>query len=389
MLPLFVLAHFGHHIVGAMLRPLMPMIRTDLDLSYTQVGVVLSAFAITAGISQLPAGWLADRIGARIVVTVGITGVALAGLLIGLSQGYWMLIICLVLAALLGGGYHPASIAAISSSIAPERRGRAFGLHLIGGSSTFWIIPLIAAPIALAWGWRSAYTTLSIPAIILGIVLYILLGKRMRAEESRKQARITDIPVKAEKVNWRYLAPFIIMSVATGTMVQSSGAYLALYAVDHYGLAEAAAAMLVAITPAVGMFAAPVGGYLSDRYGRIRILLIVSFAAVPLIYLLGVAPNIPVLVVIMVAIGIVSNTRMPTSEAFIVGHTPEHRRSTLLGVYYFAGAEVAGLLTPLMGYLIDRLGFYQAFTIISISLAVIVVVCAVFLRGAREQKVDE
>jgi len=385
MLPLFMLAHFGHHIVGAMLRPLMPMIRTDLDLSYTQVGVVLSAFAITGGISQLPSGWLADRIGVRIVVTAGIAGVALAGLLIGLSQGYWMLILFLVLAAILGGGYHPASTAAISSSIAPERRGRALGLHLIGGSSTFWIIPLIAAPIAAVWGWRSAYMTLSIPAIILGIVLYILLGKRMRAEEREKETGSLDIPAKAEKVKWRYLAPFIIMSVSTGTMVQSSGAYLALYAVDNYGLAEAAAAMLVAITPAVGMFAAPVGGYLSDRLGRIRILTVVSFAAAPLIYLLGVAPNISVLVVIMLAIGVVSNTRMPTSEAYIVGHAPKHRRSTLLGVYYFAGAEVAGLLTPLMGNLIDRLGFYQAFTIISISLAVIVVVCAVFLRGAKEE----
>ena len=385
MLPLFMLAHFGHHIVGAMLRPLMPMIRTDLDLNYTEVGVVLSAFAITAGISQLPAGWLADRIGVRIVVTVGITGVALVGLLIGLSQGYWMLIICLVLAALLGGGYHPASTAAISSSIAPERRGRALGLHLVGGSSSFWIVPLIAAPIAAVWGWQGAFITLAIPAIILGIVLYILLGKRMRIEESRKQTGSTDIPAESEIVNWRYLAPFIVMSVATGTMIQSTGAYMALYAVDHYGLTEAAAAMLVAISPAVGLFAAPVGGYLSDRFGRIPILMVVSFASVPLIYLLGVAPNIPVLIVIMVALGMVSNTRMPTSEAYIVGHTPKHRRSTLLGVYYFAGAEVAGLLTPLMGNLIDRLGFYQAFTIISISLAAIVILCAVFLRGAREK----
>ena len=195
MLPLFLLAHFGHHIVGAMLRPLMPMIRTDLSLNYTQVGVVMSAFAITAGISQLPAGWLADRFGVRIMVIAGISGVALAGLLIGLSQGYWMLIICLVVAALLGGGYHPASAAAISSSVAPERRGRALGFHLVGGSSTFWLIPLIAAPIAAVWGWRSAYITLAIPAIILGIVLYILLGKRMRTEESKKQARETDIPV--------------------------------------------------------------------------------------------------------------------------------------------------------------------------------------------------
>ena len=63
--PLFFFAHVGYHVVGAMLRPLMPMIRTDLDLSYTQAGLVLSSFSITSGVSQLAGGWLADRFGSR------------------------------------------------------------------------------------------------------------------------------------------------------------------------------------------------------------------------------------------------------------------------------------------------------------------------------------
>jgi len=384
LLPLFVLAHFGHHVVGAMLRPLMPMIRTDLDLSYTEVGVVLSAFAITGGISQLPSGWLADRIGVRVVVAVGISGVALVGLLIGLSQGYWTLIVFLVLAALLGGGYHPASSAAISAVVPPERRGRALGLHVIGGSSAFWVVPLIAAPIAAIWGWRGAYITLTIPAIFLGIVLYILLGKRIRAGERDRETARVEVPAGPERVRWRQLAPVIVMSVATGTMIQSTGAYLALYAVDHFSVAEATAAMLVAITPAVGLVAAPMGGYVSDRVGRVPVLLVVSFAAIPLIYLLGVVPNIAALVAVMVAIGLLSNTRMPVSEAYIAGRTPERRRSTVLGIYFFAGAEVAGLLTPVVGNLIDRLGFYSSFMIISITLAVIVVACTFALRGLRE-----
>ena len=99
------------------------MIRSDLNLNYTQAGVLLSAFALTGGVSQLPAGWLADHIGPRIVVSVGVAGVALAGVLIGLSQTYVMLIIFLVLMAALGGGYHPAATAAISSSVNPESRG--------------------------------------------------------------------------------------------------------------------------------------------------------------------------------------------------------------------------------------------------------------------------
>ena len=346
----------------------------------------MSAFAITGGISQLPSGWLADRFGARIVVAVGISGVALAGLLIGLSQGYWTLIVFLVLAALLGGGYHPAATAAISSAIAPERRGRSLGLHVLGGSSAFWVVPLIAAPIAAVWGWRSAYMTLSVPALVLGMALYVLLGRRARAGEREERTSGAETASGPESVPWRQLAPFIVMSVATGTMVQSSGAYLALYAVDHFGMAEAAAAMLVSITPAIGLVAAPLGGHISDRFGRVPVLLVASITAIPLLYLRGVAPNVPALTAVMVALGLVSFTRMPTSEAYIAGHTPERRRSTVLGIYFFAGAEVAGLLTPVMGNLIDRLGFYASFRIVSIAQAALVVLCVPFLRGIREQR---
>ncbi|MFC1860991.1 MFS transporter [Chloroflexota bacterium] len=147
-----MLAHFGHHVVIALLIPLMPIIRNELGLSYTQTGVVISAFAITSGASQLPGGWLADRIGPRIVVTIGISGVALAGILVGLSHTYIMLIVFLVLMGILSDGYHPASATAISASVDPEKRGRALGLHITGGSASNFTTPLLAAAIAVVWG---------------------------------------------------------------------------------------------------------------------------------------------------------------------------------------------------------------------------------------------
>ena len=383
LLPLFTLAHFGHHVVGAMLRPLMPMIRTELGLSYTEAGIVISAFAITGGISQLPAGWLADRLGPRLMVLLGVAGVAATGLMIGRSQSYLALIIFLVLAAVLGGGYHPASASAISALVSAERRGRALGIHLIGGSSCFWVVPLLAAPIAAALGWRSPYIILSIPAIMLGVVLYILIGRRSQSRDNNQITIDIGVTGTRKQIPWRQLVPFIVLSVVTGTMIQSVSAYLSLYAVDHLHIAEQTAAMLMAISPAVGLFAAPMGGYLADRFGGVPVLVITSILAVPLVYMLGLATNVFALVGIMIVIGIVSFTRMPTSEAYIVGHTPQHRRSTILGFYFFAGAEVSGLLTPVIGNLIDRFGFYRTFTIASVTLAAATATCLLLLWRNR------
>jgi MFS family permease len=383
--PFYIFAHFGHHAVSAMLRPLAPMIRTDLNLSYTQIGWMQTAFGLSNGLSQLPAGRLADHFGARLMVLLGVTGVAVAGFFIGFTNSFAMLVGLLVLSALLGAGYHPASAAAITSSVPEEYRGRMLGVHLIGGTSAFWIVPLLAAPIAATWGWRSPYLILTAPVAILGVFLYTQIGKRIRADASRRQEQIpdTETPTAEAGINWGKLVPFITISVLTGTMVQSVSGYLALYATDVLLVSEATAAMLMSVTPAVGLFAAPLGGYLADRFGSMRIILIVSYITIPLIYLVGITPNVAALVTVMIVLGLVSNTRMPTSESYIAGNTPEHRRATVLGIYYFAGTGVGAPLAPIVGNLIDRMGFQKTYAAASAVTAAITLLCSLFLWKNR------
>ena len=288
MVPLFVFAHFGHHITGAMLRPLAPMIRTDLGLSYTQVGLMLSVFAITNGISQLPAGWMADKIGTRFIILLSITGVAIAGFFIGFTNSFVMLIALLIVTGLLGGGYHPAAATALSASIPEQYRGRSLGIHFVGGSSTFWVIPLVAAPIAAGLGWRAPYLILAAPTIILGIVIYILVGRYLKAQ-AKASTRTEDVDASAARMAfpWGRLIPFLALTVLTGTLVQSSSAFLSIYAVDSLGVSEATAAMLMAVQPFIQAVAAPLGGYMADRFGPLKVLVTMSFLAAPLIFFVG------------------------------------------------------------------------------------------------------
>ncbi|MFC2006923.1 MFS transporter [Chloroflexota bacterium] len=384
LLPLFLLAHFGHHVFPSILRPLMPMIRTDLGLSYTQSGFTMSAFSVTAGISHLLSGWLADRFGSRLMVLLSITGVAIAGLLIGLSHSYMALIIFLVVAAIMAGGYHPAASATVSMLAPPEYRGRTLAIHEICGSSAFWMIPLLVAPIATAWGWRGSYITLTIPTIMLGILLYILLGRQRQSHVGEFLKPDNEVPTESAGVPWRKIGPFIIISITTTIAIRSVSAFLSLYAVDSLGLSEATAAMLMAVSPAVTLFAAPLGGYLSDRFGSMPMLLIISFLAIPFIYLLGIASSAQALAALMVALGIASGSRMPASESYIASNTPNRCRATVLGLYFFGITEGSGLLTPVMGTLIDQFGFYFCFTITSAATTAVLTVCSLFLWRNRK-----
>lgn len=379
LLPLFVLAHFGHHVAGAIMRPLLPMVRSDLGLSYTRSGFLLSAFAVANGASQLPGGWLADKLGTRLTILISVSGVAAAGSLVGLSHSFTTLVVLTMLGAVLAGGYHPAASATIAGSFAPQRRGRALGLHLIGGSSAFWVVPLLAAPAALAWGWRGAYVALTVPAILLGLLLYASMGGPRRQAAGRTAPGPDTAP---GRMPWASLLPFMALSVGTATLLQSVSSYMSLYAVDALGVTEAAAAVLTAISPAVGLVAGPLGGYLSDRAGRVKVLMGASLLGVPLVYFLGMTPNFAALAAFQVLIGLVTFTRMPASEAYIAENTPASRRSTMLGVYFFAGAEIGGLLTPVVGYSIDRLGFSATFAGAGLVMAAVTIVCGLLLWRA-------
>jgi len=87
---------------------------------------------------------------------------------------------------------------------------------------------------------------------------------------------------------------------------------------------------------------------------------------------------------LLVIFGVSMYIRMPVAEAYVFSHTPERYRSTVFGIYYFVSMEAGGVLTPLIGVIIDRTGFSYTFTIISAFLIAVTVVSSVFLRGSRD-----
>lgn len=383
---LLTLAHFSHHVLTALITPLLPFIRNDLGLSYTQVGVVLAAFNLSYGFGQIPAGRLADRFGSRIMLTVGIAGVGGAGVLLGLSSGYGFLIASLILMGLLGGGYHPAASPLITEAAEPENRGRALGLHVVGGSLSYFAAPLLGVAAAAVLGWRGTFLTFSLPVLLLGAYVFItcrrrsLGGASTAAEAAKKTKDALSLGLAIE------LSAFVLMVTTMGAVVSSTLAFLPLYLVDTYGASEKTAAALLALVYSAGVWAAPLGGRISDRFGRRRVVLAVCAAAAAALLAL---PRVPFgfgLAVLLLAIGAVLFARMPAAEAHIVSLVPGSLRSTVLGIYFFAGMEGSGVLTPLLGRWIDAYGFRSSFTILGLGLGAVVAVCALVLLAVSKRR---
>ncbi len=380
LLPLFVLAHFCHHLLTALPIPLLPMIRSDFALDYTQSGWVISAFNLSYGLGQLPAGWLTDRFGPRFMITVGICGVALAGFFIGLSQYFLMLIFFLALMGFLGGGYHPAAPPMIFASVDPKIQGRALGLHTLGGSASHFVSPLLAAAIASAWSWRGSFIGLAVPTLVFGMIFSGVLGKRSGEEEIGRvevpRAQRAPVPGRLS-----LLVAFIFLSTFTGAVIFATKSFIPLFLVDRLGYSKETAGAFFAFLYSAGLWMSPLGGYFSDRWGRIPVILTVCFMAGPVFYLLNWVSSGWAVGILLLTIGMIIYVRMPVSEAFIIEQTSPRRRSLVLGIYFFSSMEGGGFLTPVIGYMIDKLGFYYSFTISGTALLAVTLIFAIILRS--------
>jgi MFS family permease len=375
LLPLFLIAHFSHHIVAALLTPLLPFIRESFTFNYTRAGILTSAFNLAYGIGQLPGGLLADRLGSGKLIFTGISGVALCGVMVGLSPSFLLMVVFLVMMGVAGGGYHPAASPLVSAAVITKHRGRALGIHQIGGTASYFLAPLITVGIASVLGWRGSFITMSIPTLLYGIVFYLLLGRWGYLKEVEKekfsQEATGEIPIPTPHM----LLPVIMLNVSVQIFVFSTLSFIPLYVVDRYGGSKESAAALLSIAHSAGLWAGPMGGYLSDRMGKLPILLVMGCAAGPAIYLLNHAGLGWSISVLLLFIGMSQYMTMPVAEAYIITNCPKEKRSTILGIYYLTSRGGPGLIAPALGYLIDRYSFSTAFTGAGGAMSVVALVC--------------
>jgi MFS family permease len=167
--------------------------------------------------------------------------------------------------------------------------------------------------------------------------------------------------------------------VTTGTVF-----FIPLFLVDRFGISQASAAAIIAIVYFTGMWANPLAGYLSDRFGRVRLLITAALSTIPALYLLNIAPYAWGIVCLLVAFGIILALLQTSSETYIVNGVPPERCSSVLGVYYFASIAGGGVFASVLGALIDHRGFNFSFGLCAALVAAALLAYALWTWRQRQ-----
>jgi FSR family fosmidomycin resistance protein-like MFS transporter len=363
----FTYLHGSHDLTTGLLVALLPFIRQDLGINYLQAGLLTSAFSLTAGISQLFGGWISDRIPRKTAMAVGLFGVGLCSLGIGFAPNYYFLLGILILQGIMAGWYHPSALASISGYFEQARRGKAISVHMLGGTLGFLIGPTLGAGISTWINWHYAFVIISLPTIIAGILALTILKMPTVAETNTDVKSPAGKPPKkfSDIINvFRSMLGIYIIVLLVQLLIGPGMSFVSLFLVDQHHMSTAAAAIWVSIIRAGSVIGSLLGGWMSDKYGRQRAILVSLVFLGITVYLLAHLPLNVGLAIVFVFYGMLMSMRETTMQAYLMDSSPAHLRATTFGIYFGFGQEGSSLIQPGIGRAMDVIGIGSVFNII-------------------------
>ena len=342
-------AHFMSHYYIILLAPLMPFVRDEYQVTYTEIGLAFAVFNIVTAVFQTPAGFLVDRLGARALLILGLAIGATSFVTAGLVNSFWVMIAMFAIAGMGNTVYHPADYTLLSQHVPADRIGQAFSLHTFAGMLGSAVAPASLLVMQSSWGWRGAF----IGAGVLGFAVALLLllvrdGTTTTANAGTRPAS------GSSDAGWRLLlsAPILLnLMFFILLAMMSSGLYnysvVALGALYGTPVTTANAALTGnLLLSAAGVL---VGGLLVTRTKRHSLVATLGLTAMALSVVLValVDLNSLALIAAMSLAGLFSGVIMPSRDMIVREVTPPGSFGKVFG-FVTTGFNIGGIVSPLI-----------------------------------------
>ena len=367
------LAHAVSHFSQLVLAPLFPWLKDAFNVSYTELGAVLTVFFVVSCLVQAASGFIVDKLGPRPVLFVGLGALALAAFGYAMATSYWMLLAFAVLGGIGNGVFHPVDYTLFNRKVAPTRLGHAYSVHGITGSLGWALAPAFVVPIAIAYSWRVALASAGVLAVVVLLVLWIYRSVLSLDVKTVQKAtgHVGAAPIGGEfdflriPAVWMCFA-FFFFYAAVISVVQTFAPVAAGHLHDVPVALVAVCLTVYMVASAAGMV---LGGFLASDPTRCARIVGAGFgvaAALALVLAFGDFPGMLV-PVIFGAMGFASGIAGPSRDLLVKRSTPPNATGRVYGVVY-AGLDIGQALAPLVfGRLMDN-GQYMS---VIVGLAVV------------------
>lgn len=357
MFLLLTITFIAIKITQRLLPPLLPAIIDDLGITAFMAGIALTVLRITRASMQYPGGRVSDRLTRTTVLLPALVFVVVGLAFLSISTGYLVFLFGILLFGIGLGLFDPAARATLTD-LFEEKRGRAFGLHLMGGDIAGILAAGVAVWIVAASTWRGAF----LPLLVLILPAPLLLSRISR--EPMRVSRI-DLGVRETasrllgntKMRWLLVVYSLFVFSISGMV-----GFLPTFLTEVHGFSFALASSAYALLYVVGTVAKPVAGAASDKFPRLPVVITGLLCGAGGLALLVFAPT-PILALGGVAIYAVGHTAIPPPlQAYLMDLFPDDNVGGDFGAVRMTYLAIGSLGPAYVGFLASQVGYVPAFT---------------------------
>jgi MFS family permease len=382
-------SQFVNHVFLVLLPPILPLLSRDLDVSIALLGLALGAQALVNTVFQLPFGYLADHYDRTI--TLGISSVlgGVGALVTAVAPEFTVLVLGQVLLGIGVAGHHPSHYPLLSDATPDAVRGRAFAIYNFGGSLGFATPPAVITALVAIDGltWRHAIGLLGAVGLTYGVLVTALVAWRVDdAVTAPNVETVTTGDPLTERLRSELRAlvaepgilALAVLALFATTANWGVTSYAVVFLTDAYALSLGAANLTLTGLFVVGAGAILVGGYLTDRFGGGRILILSFVGSTALVGLLATR-LVPATAVVglFLLLGGVRSVASPARDELTERLSASGTVATSFAVVTVGIMLGSTIAPPVFGYLIEWAGVQTAFYAIAGVGALSTVVTAV------------
>ncbi|MCI0437776.1 MAG: MFS transporter [Chloroflexi bacterium] len=333
--------HVWSDLFFALLVPLLPLIKEDMGLSFTEVGLLKSLFSGASAVLQIPAGFLAEVGSEFWLLILGNVWVA-AGLVgMALSPVFAVLLVASFIGGLGGGTQHPLASSMVSRAYDAKGRSTAVGTVNFAGDIGKMIAPLVAL-IAIPFGWRATLWVVGIGGIIF-MTLSILARRSVDIGRPKLEARATaDDEQESSK-----MGGFVTLSAVgfLDSATRTAALVFLPFVMDSKGMGTGQISVMLILLFAGGAVGKFVVGWLGDRMSVISLVWWTKGLTAALLAVSLLAPPLAMAPLLFVT-GIGLNGTSSILYATVAEFVPASRRGRFYGFFYTTN-EGGTVLAPL------------------------------------------
>ena len=258
---LVVFCQVVHGLTFSAIPLLLPLIRTDLQINFTQAGLLSAAATLSYALGQIPAGYLSDRFGPRRLFFIGLLGWSALSLCFGLVHVFWLAMLTQLVAGAFRALLFAPGLALLASWFPPERRATAMSLYMLGGFAGTILLALGGPLLTALYGWRAAFILFSALGIGTAFVYKALAKEKPRVQPLQHLA-LSDI---FQLVRYRIMWICSGLQFVRFSVVTAFNFWLPSLLVADRGLSVQTAGLVVAMSAAFTAPSSTLGSYVSDR----------------------------------------------------------------------------------------------------------------------------